>query len=286
MKCVDRNGNEIREGASQAKIVSILYKSMPGRVILKVLTSPQISKIAGRLLDSRVSVCLIPGFIKANEIDLDEYEDQDYLSFNDFFTRKIRPENRKADQDSSVLIAPCDGRLTVYDIEEHGRFEIKGRPYTMTELVRSEQLARHYYGGKLLLFRLTVGDYHRYSYIDSGRKTKNYRLPGVLHTVHPVAAGECPVYKENTREFSLLKTENFGNVLMMQVGAMLVGRIVNCHQAASVHRAEEAGMFQYGGSTVIICLEPGTALIDQDIIRNSAADIETRVLMGERIGAR
>ena len=107
------------------------------------------------------------------------------------------------DADPSVLIAPCDGRLTVYDIDEHSRFEIKGRPYTMTELVRSHRLAEHYRGGKLLLFRLTVSDYHRYCYIDSGHKSKNYRIPGILHTVHPIAAGERSIYKENSREFSL-----------------------------------------------------------------------------------
>ena len=284
MKCIDRSGKIVEEGTAQARIVRFLYANVAGRIVLKVLTRPCISKMAGRLLDSRASVALISGFVKSNDIDLSEYEKCDYRSFNDFFTRRIRAERRRIDPDSNVLIAPCDSRLTVYDIDEGSRFEIKGRPYTMEELVHSRKLAKRYRGGKLLLFRLTVRDYHRYCYVDSGRKSKNYRLPGVLHTVHPIAAGERPIYKENAREFSLLKTERFGTVLMMQVGALLVGRIVNHHQGAKVRRGEEAGMFQYGGSTVILCLEPGRAMIDSDILSNSAAGAETRVLMGERIG--
>lgn len=284
MKCIDRNGKIVDDLTTQANIVNILYRSIPGRVILKILTKPCISKMAGKMLDLKLSTRLIPGFIKANAINLDEYEQCDYQSFNDFFTRKIRPEQRIINTDPSVLIAPCDGRLMTYDIDENSRFEIKGRSYSMRELVRTKKIAEHYCGGKLLLFRLTVSDYHRYCYIDYGWKSKNFHIPGVLHTVHPLAAGECSIYKENTREFSILKTENFGKVLMIQVGAMLVGRIVNNHHKAFVHRGEEAGMFQYGGSTLIICLEPGTILIDQDICLNSAADIETKVRMGEQIG--
>lgn len=284
MKCIDRNGKEIGADEGQSKVVRFLYKSVPGRIVLKGLVNPCISKLAGRFLDSKLSVYLIPGFIRANKIDLNDYEKRRYVSFNDFFTRKIKTGRRKINPEPSVLIAPCDSRLTVYDINEHSRFEIKGRPYTMKELVHSKKIADHYCGGKLLVFRLTVGDYHRYCYIDSGHKTKNHRIQGVLHTVHPIAAGMRSIYKENAREYAILKTENWGNVLMMQVGAMLVGRIMNHHQDAWVKRGEEAGMFQYGGSTVIICLEPDAVLIDRDILSNSANDMETRVLMGERIG--
>ena len=185
-----------------------------------------------------------------------------------------------------ALIAPCDSRLTVYDIREDSHFMVKGREYTLEELLKSRKLAKHYKGGTLLLFRLAVSDYHRYCYIDHGRKTGNYHIPGVLHTVNPIAAAKRPIYKENTREFSVLKTRNFGNVLMMEVGALLVGRIRNHHGKASIVRGDEAGLFQYGGSTVILCLEPGRAVIDPDICRNSLNDIETRVLQGERIGSK
>ena len=70
-----------------------------------------------------------------------------------------------------------------------------------------------------------------------------------------------------------------------EVGALMVGRIVNLEQgAAQVRRGQEKGYFAFGGSTVILCLEKGRAAIDGDILENSGAGYETRVLQGMRIG--
>ena len=69
------------------------------------------------------------------------------------------------------------------------------------------------------MFRLCVDDYHRYIYIDDGFESRRVHIPGELHTVNPVANDVYPIYKENTREYALLKTVNFGTVLMMEVGA-------------------------------------------------------------------
>lgn len=78
-----------------------------------------------------------------------------------------------------------------------------------------------------------------------------YRIPGVFHTVNPLAGEIYPIYKENTREFSVLKSQHFGNILMMEVGALMVGRICNEKENCPVHRGEEKGKFEFGGSTVI-----------------------------------
>ncbi|OYP54363.1 phosphatidylserine decarboxylase, partial [Lachnotalea glycerini] len=107
---------------------------------------------------------------------------------------------------------------------------------------------------------------------------------GVYHTVNPLANDVIPIYKENTREFSIIKSENFGNILTMEVGALLVGRIVNYHEKANVRRGEEKGKFEFGGSTIILCLEKGRVIIDEDILANSLNGVETVVKMGEKIG--
>ncbi len=265
-------------------LTEILYRTIPGRMLLKCLICPCVSMRVGRWMDTGVSKALIPLFVKWNGISLEDYAPCRYDSFNSFFTRQIREGGRQIEMDPDKLIAPCDGRLTVCRIDADSRFEIKGRPYTMRELVRSSQLEERFRGGVLLLFRLTVSDYHRYCYPLDAKKTKNYHLNGVFHTVHPVAAAERPIYKENTREFFILKNTCFGNVLMMQVGALLVGRIVNHHQKAEVTRGQEAGMFQYGGSTVILCMEPGKVRIREDILSASAEGAETVVRMGEVVG--
>ncbi len=245
MKCVDREGCEIVKNDTQDKALAFLYQTRIGRGMLSVLIKPRISIVAGKFLDSSTSRWIIGPFMKKSGIDLSEYEMSDYRSFNEFFTRKIKPECRKIDWEKTHLIAPCDSKLSVYPISQGSRFVIKDTEYSMESLLRSRKLAKHYEGGQLLVFRLAVDDYHRYCYVDDGLKSKNYRIPGVFHTVNPLANDVYPIYKENTREFSILKSQNFGRILMMEVGALLVGRIVNYHERKEVKRGEEKGRFEF-----------------------------------------
>lgn len=285
MKCVDRSGQTVSGGESQERMLTFLYGNPIGRGVLKVLIQPCISRMAGRFLDSSLSKVLITPFVKKTGIDLTQYVGQPYQSYNAFFTRRIVPQLRPVEQEAKILIAPCDSRLSAYPVTMDGTVTIKNTPYTMESLFHSKKLAENYEGGWLLVFRLAVDDYHRYCYIDEGTKTRNYHIPGVFHTVNPLANDVYPIYKENTREFSILKSRNFGRVLMMEVGALLVGRIVNHHEQKTVQRGEEKGYFEFGGSTVILCLEKGRAVLDEDILRNSKAGVETRVKFGERIGS-
>lgn len=284
MICKDRAGNIIGQNDLQDNILKFLYENKFGRIVLKQLIKPWVSKISGVILSSSLSKILIDPFIKANKIDMSEFEERKFISYNDFFTRKVKVGRRIIDPQPNHLIAPSDGKLSVYDINEDSIFTIKNTEYTLHSLLRSKKLADKYEGGTLLLFRLSVDDYHRYCYIDNGRKTKNYRINGVFHTVNPLANDQVPIYKENTREFSLLYSENFGRVLVMEVGALMVGKIVNNHEEAYVKRGEEKGLFEFGGSTIIVCLEKGRAVIDKDILINSINGIETQVKMGEKIG--
>lgn len=286
MKCVDRYGNVIKQDDLQNTLLKFLYKNRFGRIIMRQLVKPWVSKVSGIALNSKLSRILIAPFIKKNHINMEEYENRTYLSYNDFFTRKIKEGKRNIDLQSNHLIAPCDAKLSVYEINKDSQFLIKNTSYTLKSLLRSEKLAKYYENGTLLLFRLTVDDYHRYCYIDKGKKSKNYRIKGVFHTVNPIANDVVPVYKENTREFSILHSENFGKVLMMEVGATLVGKIVNYHKETTVYRGEEKGRFEFGGSTIIVCLKKDQVIIDSDILNNSLEGIETVVKMGEKIGAK
>jgi len=262
-----------------------LYSSGFGRLLLKgVLVRPWLSKLAGRYMDSRLSVGRIKGFIRSNGIDMSDYPDRSYRSFNDFFTRQVREGARPIDKRPEALIAPCDARLSVYNIESDSTFRIKGGTYTVASLLRSEELASRYSGGLCLIFRLAVDNYHRYCYFDSGTKEDNVFLPGCLHTVHPIALGLCDIYKENSREYCLMHTDHFGDAVQMEVGALLVGRICNNHREASFKRGEEKGRFEFGGSTIVLLLPAGAARPDEEFFVNTAAGLETAVKMGEAIG--
>ena len=82
----------------------------------------------------------------------------------------------------------------------------------------------------------------------------------------------------------MIDTKNFGKVVQMEVGAMCVGRITNYHHKAIVRRGQEKGRFEFGGSTVVLLLRRDYVAVDDDILKNSAEGIETKVKLGERIG--
>ena len=132
--------------------------------------------------------------------------------------------------------------------------------------------------------RIFHGRRPRVEYVDSGQKSRNFFIPGRLHTVRPVALREVPVFTENSREYTLIRTEKFGTVVQMEVGAMLVGRIVNHEEKGSTIRGKEKGYFQYGGSTIIVLIEPEQVQIREDILQSSALTKEVPVKMGEVIG--
>lgn len=284
MDCKNRNGKIVARDNSQDNFLKKLYGTVYGRCVLKVLTQPIISKIAGSFLDTKLSCFLIKGFIKNNNIDMSQYEETDYVSYNDFFTRKVKKELRPINMDKDVLIAPSDGRVSVYDINEDSSFMVKDTLYNVETITRSKKAADIYKNGKFVIVRLCVDNYHRYCYIDNGRKTKNKFIPGVLHTVNPIANDYFDIYKENSRECSILYTENFGRIMQIEVGALLVGRIKNHDQACFTTRGEEKGMFEFGGSTICLLIEDGKVEIDEDLIKNTLEGYETAVCMGERIG--
>ncbi|MDE7389637.1 MAG: phosphatidylserine decarboxylase [Lachnospiraceae bacterium] len=284
MECKNRKGEIIKINTSQSGILSFFYNTAVGRCVLKPLVQPWVSKLGGKVLSTRLSSLAVPSFIKNNGIDMTEYEDRRYLSYNDFFTRRIKKDARLIDMTPNHLIAPCDSKLTVYGIKEDSRFFVKNTEYSLNDLLKDEQLAKRYSGGVLLLFRLSVDDYHHYCFIDNGIQSEPVRLKGVFHTVNPLANDVYPIYRENTREYNLLESEHFGTVLMMEVGALMVGKIRNTNRDAKIERGVEKGYFEFGGSTVILCLERDIVIVDDDIWQNSLDGIETAVNQGERIG--
>lgn len=280
----DRNGRAIPENSGQSKVLRILYGTFFGRLLLKALTLPIISRLAGKFMDSTLSVPLIKPFIRRNSIDMAQYVKQDYRSFNEFFTRKIKPSARPISKAADVLISPCDSKLTVYPISEKSLFEIKGSMYSVADLLKNSAMAQRYCGGLCMIFRLCVDDYHRYCFIDSGVKSESVFIKGELHTVNPIALGSYNIYKRNSREYTVLHTKNFGDVVHVEVGAMLVGKICN-RKLRRFRKGEEKGMFRYGGSTVVLLFEKDRVTIDDDILENSRNGIETVVKYGQRVAA-
>lgn len=271
---------------NESMALRFLYKTVPGRVLLKPLCSRAVSDLCGRFLDSKASKSLIGRFVRRYNIDLSDYYGGSFNSFNEFFSRKIKAHKRPINYKPSALIAPCDGFLSVYHISDNTVIPVKQSRYTIPSLLGGDPISERYKNGICMVFRLCVDNYHRYCYIDDGIKGDNVFLPGKLHTVRPVALEKYPVFSQNCREYTVIETENFGTVVQMEVGAMLVGKIKNHHGKGKVTRGEEKGMFLYGGSTVIVLLGAETARLPEELFKATENGIETPIKMGESIGNR
>ena len=280
----DREGNFYENSTKQDKTLEMMYSKAPFRFALKVLSTPVVSKVAGRFMDSFWSTFLIDSFVKKNHIRMSDYEKRKYRSYNDFFTRKIKSKCRPINKESSVLIAPCDGKVSAYPITLDAKFKIKNSWYTVESMLQNKKLAQEYVGGTCVILRLTVDNYHRYCYVDDAAKERNHFIPGKLYTVNPIILDHVNIYKENSRAYCVLKTENFGEVIQMEVGALMVGKIHNYHSVAMVKRGQEKGRFEFGGSTVVLLLKRDAVSIDEDILQNTVDGYETLVKMGEQIG--
>ena len=276
----NRENSQVYESVTyKSGALKFLYNNKVGRMALKVAVCPFVSKTYGKYNNSKISTRKIGKFIKDNEIDLSEYENKNYKSFNEFFTRK--KANLSFDKNENSFISPADSKLTAYKITKDLSVNIKNSIYTINELLEDKLDYENYKDGSCLVFRLSVDDYHRYCFIDNGIVKRVKKIKGKLHTVSPISQ-EHKVYSQNSRVCSFIDTQNFGEIIYIEVGALMVGRIVN-HNLTNFKKGQEKGYFEFGGSTIVI-LTDSSIKIDDDILEQSKKGIETQVYYGERIG--
>lgn len=266
-------------------LLTFLYRTFLGRILLKPLVQPVVSNWVGHLLNNRCSVVLIPLFIKKNQIDLSDYVPRKYVSFNDFFLREVRKNCRPFPKKSDYFIpSPCDGKVTAYPITNNSEFTIKNVSYNLKELVQNHQLSEEYVGGTLVLLRLTPDDYHHYCFIDDGNIVDHWRINGVLHTVRPISAQKKKVYIHNSREVTIMNTRQYGKIVQIEVGALLVGKIVNIHSQNDFKCGQSKGHFEFGGSTIILLFSKNSVDILPELLKNTQENRETIIKMGQPIG--
>ena len=266
------------------KSLERLYNTWYGRVLSKFILLPAFSTMATAKDRRKSSVKKIAPFIEEYKINMDDFEEREYVSFSDFFTRKIKPGRRPVDPDPSAVIAPADSKVLCYDIGKDLKLTVKGSVYTPDEIVGNKLDLSGFAGGKCLVFRLSMDDYHHYCHIDSGKVSDSYEIKGKLHTVSSISS-KYKIYKENHRIVNILDTDHFGRVIYIEVGALLVGRIKN-NGLTMFEKGREKGYFEQGGSTIVVFFERDGIKIDDDLLEMSGNGIETKVRMGERIGVK
>lgn len=269
--------------------IRMLYKglkanNMEKKRIRKLLKS--LSFKQGRKYDDPASAKEIEGFIAFHQLNMSEVlkPTSEFKNFNEFFYRALKPGARpcSAPEDSRVIVSPADCRSVVFNtIDQAQSIWVKGREFTVERLLGDAypQDAARYHGGSLGIFRLAPQDYHRFHIPVDGVMDEPKTIEGEYYTVNPMAIrSSLDVYGENVRVICPIDSVSHGRVMVICIGAMMVGStVITRHKGEQVKRAEELGYFKFGGSTLLLLFEPGQMRYDDDLADNSKSALETLV---------
>jgi phosphatidylserine decarboxylase len=283
------NKYEIEKVAGE-KYLNWSYSSPYGKGLVELFLKKKLfSKLYGHYCDTKISSRKVNDFIKDFNIDMSMYEipNGKYSSFNEFFIRRLSPGARVIDKSNDILISPCDGKISAYEnIDLNDLVQVKGFTYSLKELLQHNEIYNLYDGGSCLIFRLCPTDYHRFHFIDDGVCSETTKIKGHYYSVNPIALkGVNKLFCQNKREWSVFHSENFGDVIYVEVGATCVGSIIqNYKPNVKITKGDEKGYFKFGGSTVILFFKKDAVKIHEDLLAQTKLGFETSVVLGEKIG--
>lgn len=283
----ERETNQLKtEKVAGEKWLVWLYYNPIGEAALWTLAKRKlVSSVYGKMMDHTSSAKRIIPFIEDFDIDMNGVQEQEFKNFNDFFTRKLKDNERPVDTSLNIVVSPADGKVMAYADISDTDFIIKGFRFDVSSFLDNTVLAQKYLDGALIIIRLSPVDYHRFHFPVSGNLTPNKKIEGDFYSVNPFALRKkAEIFFLNKREYTVISNPLFGDVIMAEVGATMVGSIVQTYKGNSVKKGEEKGYFKFGGSTVVLLFEKSKIQIDKDILINTANGYETAVKMGERIG--
>jgi phosphatidylserine decarboxylase len=222
---------------------------------------------------------LIRGFLKLYSIDMSEAVQPDpfsYGSFNEFFTRALKPEVRALAAGPREIACPVDGAISeAGEIEGASLLQAKGRHYSLAELLAARGWAKDFEGGSFATIYLAPFNYHRVHMPLKGRLRETVYVPGHLFSVNAATASLVPrLFARNERVLTWFDTE-FGEFALILVGALNVGSIATVWAGditpaprrvatalpplqLSLEKGEELGRFNMG-STVILLFQKDRA---------------------------
>jgi phosphatidylserine decarboxylase len=284
-------GEREREVIAGEAFVRFLYESALGRLLADTVFKRRgFSRFYGFLQNLPVRTRRLKKFAAHLEIDLDEAVKpvEAFKTFNEFFSRALKPGARPIDLDPGKVISPCDARLLVIPfVTADSAAAVKGFTFDLETLLHDRDLAARFDGGAMFIYRLCPADYHRFHFPEDGLPGFAETLNGPLHSVNPISLGSgFKVLDTNLRHRTLLDTEDrLGTVAMIEVGAMCVGSVVQTFvPRVPNRRGDEKGLFLFGGSTVIVLYEPGRVKADEDLLEHSRLGVEAIVRLGTAVG--
>jgi phosphatidylserine decarboxylase len=267
-----------------AESLRLLPRKRISRAVGRVAGTPAPSEILRRAIDL---------YVRAYQVDLSEavVPALGFRSFDEFFTRALKPGSRPLEGGTETLVSPADGLVEAAGPVERGAsIRVKGQRYEVGELLGDAADAERYEGGTFAVIYLSPRDYHRVHAPVSGPAHTLRHVGGTLLPVNSFGVANYPrLFARNERVAVLQRSEPFGEVATVLVGAVGVGRISIAFDAEmmtnvgrspttrrwapsaapEVPRGEELGAFHLG-STVVLFVE-------------RVASLEWRVRPGDRV---
>jgi len=287
---IERKTNEMKiENVPGEGFLKFLYYNPMGELPLNLVGKKKfLSELYGKKMDSEKSVEKIAPFVSEHRIDMQESlkSMEEFKSFNDFFIRELKPGSRKVVMEENAVASPADGKVLAFeDLTSTKEFFLKGDKFTLEEFLGDKDLAQKYEGGVFMIVRLAPVDYHRFHFPVDGIIGESKLIEGEYYSVSPHAIRKnFRIYCENKREYSELKTEKFGDIILSEIGATMVGGIKQTYTSGkAVEKGAEKGYFYFGGSSCILLFQRDMIKVDEDIITNTKKGLETKIYMGEKI---
>jgi phosphatidylserine decarboxylase len=250
------------------------------RLMIELTNGKWTSVILQRFARSKVSRFVVPSFARIYNLNQDEMEKglHEYPTLHDLFIRTLKKEVRKVDQNADSVVSPVDAVIEdVGSINQSSEMVVKGKTYSIQEMLGSQESANKYLRGTYMILYLSPSHYHRiHSPIDGtivqqwtlGSKSYPVNKMGLKYGVRTLAKNYRLITEVNTL---------FGQMAIVKVGAMFVNSIEKTHTGSKLEKGGEMAYFSFG-STVVLLFEKGIFELDSSI--QTPKDIKT----GEKIG--
>ncbi|WP_404329353.1 phosphatidylserine decarboxylase [Mesobacillus maritimus] len=229
---------------------------------------------------SRVSKRVVPSFAKIYSINQEEMEKelQDYTTLHDFFIRRLKPGVRPIAEQSDVVVSPVDAVIEdIGLIEPNHEIIVKGKVYSIAEMLGSREAAEHYQEGKYMVLYLSPSHYHRIHSPVTGTVLKQWTLGTRSYPVNRLGLkyGKATLAK-NFRTITEIGYEN-RRLAVVKVGAMFVNSIEPVHKGDELHKGQEIAYFSFG-STVVLLFEKDALNLAEKI------NLPKPIKVGESLG--
>ncbi|TMU85618.1 phosphatidylserine decarboxylase [Bacillus sp. BHET2] len=250
------------------------------RLFIELTNKKWSSYLIRKFVQSRLSRPFISSFIKTYKINVDEIVGQtgDYNTLHDFFIRKLKSDARVVHYSDKQAVSPVDGLMASTGIiSDDLIIEVKGKSYSILDMLGNEEKAFDYSGGEFAVFYLSPANYHRIHSPLSGTILGRWSLGQHSYPVNELGLryGREALSK-NFRSITELKAEK-GKVAVVKVGAMFVNSVDYTHDRKEWSQGEEVAYFSFG-STVILLFERDTFRFSEN------KEVPRNVVVGETIG--